>query len=262
MQAGSQRGIAYHQVRLAADGDVPTSEVLSDGEARCVGLAGFFTELGTAPHRSGIVFDDPVSSLDHRWRNRVAARLVEEARSRQVIVFTHDLVFLAMLKEHADALDVRLAERHLTRGFQHVGLCRNGPPWYGMTVKQKLGELKDKHQRADKVYRNEGENAYTPLGREIYGLLRETWERAVEEVLLCGAVMRFQRAIKTQSLGRFLATVTPGDYAVIEAGMDKCSRHLAGHDQAPEINEPVPGPDELLNDIEALENWVKEVRKR
>ena len=44
-------------------------------------------------HRSAIVFDDPVLSLDHRWRKRVAKRLVEETKNRQVIVLTHDLVF-------------------------------------------------------------------------------------------------------------------------------------------------------------------------
>ena len=74
--------------------------------------------------------------------------------------------------------------------------------------------------------------------------------------------MRFQRGIKTQSLKKLLRTAKPEDYVVIEAGMAKCSRHLPGHDQAGEVNEPVPGPDEVLKDVETLEEWVRTVRKR
>jgi wobble nucleotide-excising tRNase len=64
------------------------------------------TELATAAHLSALVFDDPVSSLDHRWRKKVAERLVGEAAQRQVIAFTHDLVFVN------DLLDLATAKRH------------------------------------------------------------------------------------------------------------------------------------------------------
>ncbi|MDP3617342.1 MAG: AAA family ATPase, partial [Rhodoferax sp.] len=63
------------------------------GEQRCLSIAAFFAELSTADDPSGIVFDDPVSSLDFQWRGSVAQRLVEESKRRQVIVFTHDVVF-------------------------------------------------------------------------------------------------------------------------------------------------------------------------
>ena len=52
------------------------------------------------------------------------------------------------------------------------------------------------------------------------------------------------------------------DIDAIEAGMDKCSTHLRGHDQALAINQPVPVPTELLADINVLENWIAQVRKR
>lgn len=51
--------------------------------------------------KGGIVFDDPVSSLDHRRRERVAKRLAAEAVQRQVIIFTHDIYFLCLLEEEA-----------------------------------------------------------------------------------------------------------------------------------------------------------------
>jgi len=45
------------------------------------------------------VLDDPVSSLDNDRKERIARRLVAEAAKRQVIVFTHDMEFLALLCE-------------------------------------------------------------------------------------------------------------------------------------------------------------------
>ncbi len=51
----------------------------------------------------GIVFDDPVSSLDHWRRRNVAQRLTKEAKTRQVVVFTHDTSFLGQLCNEIDA---------------------------------------------------------------------------------------------------------------------------------------------------------------
>ena len=44
--------------------------------------------------------------------------------------------------------------------------------------------------------------------------------------------------------------------------MTKCSKWLSGHDQAPAVNEDVPEPDEVKTDVDALEQWVKEINKR
>ncbi len=60
-------------------------------------LAYFFAELHQSGSSSGIVFGDPVSSLDHYHRTAVAKRIVEESAVRQVIVFTHDAVFFGEL---------------------------------------------------------------------------------------------------------------------------------------------------------------------
>ena len=73
-------------------------EILSEGEYRCVALAGFMAELATNDSDSGIIFDDPVSSLDHLHREAIAKRLAAEGRSRQMIVFTHDLPFYFCLE--------------------------------------------------------------------------------------------------------------------------------------------------------------------
>ena len=90
----SRKGGSGFTVALGAQGRVANREILSEGEQRALGLACFLADIGRQPVKHGIIIDDPVSSLDHIRLRRVAARLVEEAAlGRQVIVFTHNLVF-------------------------------------------------------------------------------------------------------------------------------------------------------------------------
>ena len=105
------------KMSLTSNPEVPPEEVLSEGERTCVALAGFLAELETTSNGSAIVLDDPVSSLDHRYRKRAAEHLVLEARKRQVIVFTHDVVFFYLLRKYGKQLSVELTEVSLDRGY-------------------------------------------------------------------------------------------------------------------------------------------------
>jgi hypothetical protein len=55
-------------------------------------------------------------------------------------------------------------------------------------VKKRVGFLKKLWQEADKLFRNGHQSAYEKDAAYIYGLLREAWERGLEEVLLGGTV--------------------------------------------------------------------------
>ena len=122
-EAGGKKGVLYHQLVLKRAPGVELPNVVSEGEQRCLAIASFFAELSTADDRSAIVFDDPVSSLDYRWREGVARRLVEEAKTRQVIVFTHDVVFLLRLKELAEEEEVDQLDQHVRNLPGGVGVC-------------------------------------------------------------------------------------------------------------------------------------------
>jgi hypothetical protein len=65
-EAGGAEGILYHKLMLTRAPGVELPSVVSEGEQRCLSIAAFFAELSTADDPSGIVFDDPVSSLDYR----------------------------------------------------------------------------------------------------------------------------------------------------------------------------------------------------
>ncbi|MGB8204309.1 MAG: AAA family ATPase [Candidatus Baltobacteraceae bacterium] len=258
-EAGGAEGVLYHKLILTRAPGVELPKVVSEGEQRCLSIASFFAELSTADDPSGIVLDDPVSSLDYRWREGLARRLVEESKVRQVIVFTHDVVFLLQLKQFAAEQGVPQLDQHVRQLSVGAGVCTDELPWVAMPVRKKIGYLKKEWQSAEKLARDGHQAAYEKDAKYLYSLLREAWERALEEVLLGGIVERYRPSIQTQHIGT-IADITAADCRTLDAAMTKCSRWL--HDQAAAARAPVPAPEELKVDIEALENWVSTIRGR
>jgi energy-coupling factor transporter ATP-binding protein EcfA2 len=260
-EVGGAEGVLYHKLMLTRAPGVELPRVVSEGEQRCLSIASFLAELSTADDPSGIVFDDPVSSLDYKWREGVARRLVQEAKTRQVIVFTHDIVFLLLLKQFSEEQKVEQLDQHVRQLALGAGVCVEEMPWVAMPAKKKIGYLKSQWQAADKLHREGHQSAYEKEAKYLYGLLRETWERALEEVLLGGIVERFRPSVQTQHI-RTIADITEEDCSALESAMTKCSRWLPGHDQAPAAQAEIPDPKVLKADIDALESWVVGIRKR
>jgi len=260
-EVGGSEGVFYHKLMLTRNPGIDVPKVVSEGEQRCISIAAFFAELSTADDPSAIVFDDPVSSLDFEWRNNVAKRLVEESKHRQVIVFTHDVVFLLALKQYAEEVNIVPLDQHVRRHALSAGVCAEELPWFAMPVNGRMGYLKNRLQALEKLHRDGQQDAYDEQAKALYGRLREAWERALEEVLLNGVILRYRPSIETNRLSKIF-DITEADYKAVEAGMTKSSAWLIGHDQAPAARAPVPSPTELKTDIEALEAWVKAIRNR
>jgi energy-coupling factor transporter ATP-binding protein EcfA2 len=258
-EVGGADGVMYHRLVLSRAPGVELPKVASEGEQRCLSVAAFFAELSTADSPSAIVFDDPVSSLDYKWREKIAERLVSEAKHRQVIVFTHDIVFLLQLREKAEKSNLPFLNQHVRRLSTGTGFCSEELPWVALPTGKKIGYLKKELQAADKLFRQGSQDAYEKEAKNLYVLLREAWERAFEEVLLNGIVERFRPSIETKRI-EWLADIKPEDCQIVEGAMTKSSRWL--HDQAAAARAPVPEPAELKSDIDELENWVTDVRSR
>jgi energy-coupling factor transporter ATP-binding protein EcfA2 len=256
------KGKLFHRLTLNAKQDAPLREVVSEGEFRCLALAAFLAESGS--NASGLLFDDPVSSLDHTWRDRIAQRLAEGAKVRQVVVFTHDIAFHLLLREAAESpsIKVSLTERCVERrGNAGAGFCREDAPWAGMKTSKRIGVLKSDLDALKKKHSN-GDEHYERDVRDWYGRLHESWERAVEEHLFNDAVRRFSHSVSTQRLEHALNNILPDDYAKIDKGMTRASTAFRGHDGAAGLNRPVPTPEEAMHDLGEFEAWVKTKPKK
>jgi energy-coupling factor transporter ATP-binding protein EcfA2 len=258
LKSRSERGQPLHKLVLDHPQTHGPAAILSEGEQRAIALASFFAEVGLTSGKGGVIFDDPVSSLDHRRRERVVHRLVDEARRRQVIVFTHDIYFLCLLVEAGQRIGIELTTRALVRQPEGFGVAVDELPFEGLNTKKRVGFLKDHQIGVAKLERANDEEAHRKATVEAYRLLRDAWERGVEEVLFQGVVQRFQKGIGTQKLDR--VTVEDDDYKAIEAGMSKCSNY--SHDKAAAGGVAVPDAAELLADIQALEDWRVTVDSR
>ena len=260
-EAGGAEGVLYHKLVLTRAPGVELPKVVSEGEQRCLSIAAFFAELSTADDPSSIVFDDPVSSLDYKWREGVARRLVREADRRQVIVFTHDIVFLLLLKQCADEQNVSQLDQHVRQLSRGAGVCAEELPWVALKVSKRVGHLRKLLQEVEKLHRDGHQAAYEREAALMYGLLREAWERGLEEVLLGGIVERFRPGVQTQHVS-VVADITVEDCKAVEAAMTKCSKWLAGHDQAAAARADVPDAAALKADIDLLDGWLAGIRKR
>ena len=255
-------GSTYHKLHLCDrnSGKANLSEILSEGEQRVVAIASFMAELSTSSHDCGIVFDDPVSSLDHFWRTRVARRLVKEGLRRQVIVFTHDIVFLLELQREAEEQKVKLMMQRVFRTEHDAGLCSPDLPWLATSTSARIRYLRGYLEAIERDYKGTKMESYCLGVERFYGLLRETWERAIEEVLLNDSVMRFRQGIQTQRLLK--VTIEPEDKADIDTGMTRCSKYMKGHDESPATGMELALPKELHKDLELIENFRNRIEGR
>jgi len=234
------------------------SSILSEGEQRILAIASFLAEASLAHHGSGLAFDDPVSSLDHKYRQYVAERLVAEAARRQIIIFTHDVVFLFCLREACEQKEVPFLAQCLVSEGQRFGVVRRDLPFIARSSVSRIRYLRDRHQRAEKLYRTGDTDGYEILVRFGYGLLRDSWERMVEEVLLNDVVQRFRRGVETKKLRQVYVDDT--DVKTIYYAHSKCSRYE--HDCPRELQMPVPPPEEFLGDVEVLAEYLSGIKKR
>lgn len=263
LNKSGSKGVTFHKLKLQSSShpNVNLSDVLSEGEQRAIAIAAFLGELKTFPNNQGIVFDDPVSSLDHIRRERVAQRLAEEAKNRQVIIFTHDLVFLIALQTACESREVDHVIQTLWGNSSGTGYCDPNAPWDGQNIKKRIGYLKGHVLPKIKTIHGQPSERedYERRVDDFYKKLRQSWERTIEEVVFNDAIQRFRDSVETNKLKgvRF----EDDDFKVINENMAKCSKFL--HDRAAgKGGVLIPEPIELETDLERIERFTTSIRKR
>ncbi|MDA0576003.1 AAA family ATPase [Burkholderia gladioli] len=242
--------------------------VLSEGESRIVALAAFLADITGSGQPTPFVFDDPISSLDQEFEERVADRLVELSRTRQVIVFTHRLSLLALLE---DALDKASKNAATTGGTfpsrAFISLRRLG------TLVGMVDTLDVRRERPDKGFAklrdhrlpvlrkllDGGDAGYDNEMKAVCGDFRILVERSVEKVMLSGLIERFRRSVQTQQI-RSLAKITPEDCVLVDQMMTKYSKFE--HSHSDEVDANLPGVEELAADLKLMIDWIGDFDKR
>lgn len=263
-QTGSKQGVSRFKVNLIQGAAHGTGEVLSEGEYRCVALAGFMAELATNNSGSGIIFDDPVSSLDHLHREAIAKRLAEVGRDRQVIVFTHDLPFLFLLRNACTqvddpALKTEVALRQIQKRQDTPGYCRNEAPDKAQDAMSRLATMRTHLANTRIQYENDPDGTtWLITARGMVDSLRQTWETAVEDAI--SPVLRtFSSKVDTKGFAK-LSAITQQDAETMRTHYGHCSVML--HKTSDAMNPKAPMPVTIEQEMEALEKWLESVTAR
>ncbi|HNX82259.1 MAG TPA: AAA family ATPase [Candidatus Omnitrophota bacterium] len=260
-------GETAHEILLEGAntlGRARTSQILSEGEARVIAIAGFLAELQLVPHANTIVLDDPVSSLDHVFAGKIAARLAREGLRRQVIIFTHNIAFLMELEDASMVLamagtPVGVTVHTLRRGGKSAGITTNGAPWYALKVKQRAQYMEELVHKIKPLY-PDNMAEYNEKAARIYGLLREAWESCVEDDLFYNVVCRYRNSVQTLKL--IEVDIEDLDIHHVDLHMSRASTWMTGHDKSKALHTDRPAPDELLADINALRGFSKQLIDR
>jgi hypothetical protein len=258
-----EKGVAYSEIVISPatggnGGKFKPDEIMSESEQKVASLAGFFTELSLAPHKSAIILDDPVTSLDEKNTARIAERIVKEAGNRQVIVFTHNLFFTAELINYADKHNTELTPRTVSKA-KYAGQVIDDLPWQALSTRKRIARINEHLQELRTAFNHDEVAVYEPGVKVFYNSLRETWERAVEEILFKDAVKRYSRSVETQKLKQI--RLEPGDIEAVDENMTQCSFYA--HTNPPGVDSvETPEPDQLQEDLQKLKDWKSKIESR
>ena len=188
----------------------------------------------------------------------IVNRLLEEAKHRQVVIFTHEITFFMELKTEAGKNGVTFEQETICKICNEPGDISSIIPWQGMNVKDRIGKLKNDLQGIVAIFNSGDMDTYYYRATEWCELLRESWERAVEEILFNDAIQRYNPCVQTQRLKK--APFTQNLYTELEHGMTECSAWC--HDQARAINGNIPSADDLKSYIACFEKYCKQYKAK
>jgi energy-coupling factor transporter ATP-binding protein EcfA2 len=253
-----RQAVSYFRVALVEKPNAKVGEIFSEGEHRCVALAAFLAELVTAQRYSGIVFDDPMSSLDHTHRNAVASRLIEEAEHRQVIVFTHDLVFLYELRREAEKANRSIVFRNVRRKQNKPGYVENELPDKAKSGLEMCNGIRSAIKSVKPTFDNLPDTQKTTFCKGIIGQLRDSWEQAISDYIR-PVLERFDNKVKPTSIFK-LGILTEEDVKSVMSAQARLSEDL--HSSAQALNPEDISLDDLLTEVKVLEDWLQSIRDR
>lgn len=240
------------QRRKVLSGRHKPSKVLSEGEQKVLAVADFLAEARLGGITAPVIFDDPVSSLDHRRIDEVARRIGNLAEANQVIVLTHDILFattlLALFEKSKRCSYFQVTDEDGKGKVTHA----TGPRW------DTLSGIKSKINSTIQAAKQQEGEARDALVRTGYDWLRSWCEVFTETELLQGVTQRYQpnvgmtklKKINTGTLGEIIPKVTKV--------FEEACRYIDGHSQ------PLPtlGVTPTLSGLEAHWQELQELKKR
>ncbi len=252
-----QRNAKLSTLRKLQVAGQSANRVLSEGEQRAISLADFLTEIQLNPNNTGVIFDDPVTSLDHLRKTDIAKRIVGLAASKQVIVFTHDLLFVNFLKNFSEGLGIGFQCHWIECIAEHVGVIsnNNSPATEGdyKTTKTALAAWQTSRTAEPEVREK--------ILKDGFASLRTNYEYFIIFDLFKAVVLRFEERVSVERLGEVVVSPDFTEKVIAKVGL--LGRYIEAHLHSDAFGAVKPTSDDLKNEIDAfvaLKKELKEIR--
>lgn len=232
-------------------------EVLSEGEQKKVALALFLSEITYHKNTDPIVFDDPVTSLDHEISEKLAKRFVSLSMDRQVIIFTHNLLFAKQLSNEVAVKKVEYQYHTIDRSPTAIGRVN-------LNESPKMANVENlikKYENSIKDYENLGSEKREEALSSAFDFLRCACECFVEELLFGGAIQRYSDRVRMQNLEEAVLDKSIAQNIVALHG--KISEKGMMHNHSDDLGQPsISDFQEIKKEFKDLYNKTKEEKKR
>ncbi len=232
------------------------NEILSEGEQTVVALAQFIAESLFNPNDNVLFFDDPVNSLDLGRMQVIAKELVSLAQEKQIVIFTHNLVFLSFLKTAIEK-NTKLkkyvfyqTERTLFDGKDYVGKLTETANPNLESYEYYIKKAKETKERSKK------EQISIQELKQNYGYIRSAIELLVSLKILKGTTERYKTDISVVRFSKINVDYLKNDQEPLSELYERACRYIDGHSSALEAKVD-PSINEFLEDLLELETIGK-----
>ena len=252
-QRGGKGKVPFKFELLDTEGEkVSPVDILSEGENRVVSLAAFFAEASGRNEKCPLIVDDPISSLDYSYEESVISRLVEAAKRRQVIVFTHRISMVVGINEISKKQGVMYTELRISGRGQEKGVPIASMEYGGKVLGSINNLLNTSIAQIKKIDINDP--IYDERLHYVCQQMRIIIEKIVEDVLLNEVVKRFRRDIKTNGMIEKLADISLDDCKLIDRMMTKYSYYdHSMPDETPLVEFPIEA---IEKDAKNIKEWI------
>jgi len=247
------QGETYQQCTFQ-DIDEKLREILSEGEQKLITLSNFIAECTIGNSKNTIVFDDPVTSLDQNYKEKIAKLIVKLSADRQVIILTHDLNFVRLLIDESNKLavnDYNLIGLNSNAGIS--GIVNDEIPYLAKNIQERIDSIRIIIKEIKGISPTQIDKIQEKL--EIASKrIRFLLEKTVEDILANKSIQRFSKNInlKARPLSGYVVT-EKSDIDFILSLFGKYS--VPEHDGDVPAEFQKPKLDDIVKDLDSYEKW-------
>ncbi len=237
--------------KFVSSKEYKVTQIMSEGEQKAIAMAEFATDLKMRNDFNTILFDDPVTSLDYKRTELITNLIYELSKDRQVLVFTHNIMFYYMLCSICAS-----PKNNENKFFKVDDIDKMNKGFVSESFQGRLENLKEVSKRLKKQHQEI--NSKSAIGDKLEDLLRKvysdirTWcELIFEEGFLKNTIRRHEPNImftKVKAIdGKFVDELNK-----ISDLFEKSCRWMSGHSQSLESQNNRPSKEVFNEDIKYI----------